>query len=527
MSTATIARALPVRGVRQILGQASAAVVVAAAASGLTYYFTIGGSLLGLAAMVVVVGTVWFAATRHTGLALALLMLYLGALDGYLKLASGSGVVTFVRDFLLYAIVIGLLVRASATRRPLPSPPLSGWVLAFSVLVLIQLFNPQNGSLVHSLAGVRQSLEFVPLFFLTFAFVRTKRALRTFAILFVSLAAANGVVNVVQSQMSPQQLAAWGPGYADRVLGKDQFALGGRTFHDTQGEHTRPFGLMSDAGTGGLVCALSLGCVLSLASLRNRRRYLAVAGVAAPVLVAGIITSQGRAVVIGSFVVVLAYAAVVATSRGRSAMLASVAALAVVAYFAGTDVLGGTPTRYSGLNASSLLTTTSQARGKAFEAIPTNLTRYPLGSGLGTGGPAAVQRGAPAAAETANAENEISFATLEAGIPGMLVLVGFTAAVFMLGLRRIRHEPDPEARLLLAAIIAPVAALFAIYWVSPISPTSPGGPYLWAAAGIVSYWLVARPAARAASARSRPRIATRDSAHHADPRPGIGLRFDL
>jgi hypothetical protein len=38
--------------------------------------------------------------------------------------------------------------------------------------------------------------------------------------------------------------------------------------------------------------------------------------------------------------------------------------------------------------------------------------------------------------------------------------------------------------------------MLALYLVSATTPTTPGGPYLWAVAGVVSYWLVARPAAR-------------------------------
>ena len=63
-------------------------------------------------------------------------------------------------------------------RRQFTWPPLTGWVLAFVVLVLIQIPNPNGGTLVHSLAGVRQDLEFVPLFFLAYLYVRTKKALR-------------------------------------------------------------------------------------------------------------------------------------------------------------------------------------------------------------------------------------------------------------------------------------------------------------------------------------------------------------
>ena len=72
--------------------------------------------------LLVVAGGLWFAGTRRTQLALALFVLYLGLLDGYLKLASGSNLVTFVRDLLLYAIVVGLLVRAIVQGKRLPLP---------------------------------------------------------------------------------------------------------------------------------------------------------------------------------------------------------------------------------------------------------------------------------------------------------------------------------------------------------------------------------------------------------------------
>jgi O-antigen ligase len=93
-------------------------------------------------------------------------------------------------------------------------------------------------------------------------------------------------------------------------------------------------------------------------------------------------------------------------------------------------------------------------------------------------------------------ETEFSFLTVETGIPGMLVLTGFTINLLLLGLRRCRHEPDREARMLLAALVAPVAGILALFFSSALTPTTPAGPYLWAVGGIVAYWLVALPAAR-------------------------------
>jgi hypothetical protein len=39
--------------------------------------------------------------------------------------------------------------------------------------------------------------------------------------------------------------------------------------------------------------------------------------------------------------------------------------------------------------------------------------------------------------------------------------------------------------------------MLALYFAGPLTATTPGGPYLWAAAGIVSYWLIVRPTAAA------------------------------
>jgi hypothetical protein len=78
----------------------------------------------------------------------------------------------------------------------------------------------------------------------------------------------------------------------------------------------------------------------------------------------------------------------------------------------------------------------------------------------------------------------------------MLVLTGFTITLLVLGFRRCRLEPDREARAYLAALIAPVAGILAVYFTSTPSPSVPPGPYLWAIGGIVSYWLVVRPAER-------------------------------
>lgn len=485
--------------------QSCAGLAVAVLAAGLTWLIDEQGPLLGGCAVLGVLLTAWLATTRRTPLALALLMIYLGTLDGFLKLSTGVQAITFVRDGLLFAIVVGLLVRAQVRGTRLSAPPLTVWVGAFVVLVLVQLFNPQAGTLVHSLAGVRQHLAFVPLFFLTFAFVRTTKRLRAFVILLAAIAAANGAASWVQFNLKPDQLASWGPGYAQRVLGKGDFAYSGRTFADSAGKsRTRPFGLGSDAGSGGAIAALALGGILALASLARRLRYLLLVVVLAIGAIAAIVTSQGRGVVVAAAVIVLAYALLTLTSRGGARGLlalgaAGVLALVVVAPIVGSA--GSSAFRYEGLGASEIVATTAAARPGNADAIITAITSFPLGAGLATAGPASGAPGGTDLVHTVNAESQYAFMTIETGVAGMLVIAGFTVWLFVLGVRRLRHEPDREARVLLAALIAPLAGMIALYYPSALTATTPNGPYLWAIAGIVSYWLVARPAQRRRAAR--------------------------
>ena len=373
---------------------------------------------------------------------------------------------------------------------------------------------------MHSLAGVRQHLEFVPLFFLTFAFVRSVKALAMLVILLAVIAAANGLASLVQFKESPQQFAAWGPGYAQRVLGTGSFSGGGRTFKNGQvGGGTRPFGLGSDGGDGGWFGAFAFCGILALAAFSRRRRYQAFAVVAALGAALAVITSQDRGVIVGSVIILLSFALLIATSRNRFTSLAGLALAGIATVIVIQVIIGSVDTsqvRYQGLSPSSLLQTTSKARGKSIALIPHNLVTYPFGAGLGTGGPAISAPGASQVtlAHPPDIETEFSFLTVETGIAGMIALVGFTLSVLVIGFRRCRLEPDREARALLAALIAPVAGIFVVFFTSAPSPSVPPGPYLWAVGGIVSYWLVARPAEgrRAALAASRGRATAVDVA---------------
>jgi hypothetical protein len=285
------------------------------------------------------------------------------------------------------------------------------------------------------------------------------------------------------------------------VLGEGSFGLSGRTFYAAQSgqNRTRPFGLGSDAGSGGVFGAFALGGVLALASFYTRRRYLWFAIVMALGATTAIVTSEGRGVIVASVIVLLCFLQLRAGSRNRTTSIVGLALALIASVFVIQLVVSsaGSSLRYHGLDPSSIVQTTNQARGRSIAAIPHNLTTYPFGAGLAVAGPASgVAPGATTLSGTVDSETEFSFLTLETGIPGMLVVTGFTITLLVLAFRRCRYEPDPEARVLLAAIIAPVAGILALFFASALTPTVPAGPYLWAVGGIEAYWLVTRQSAR-------------------------------
>lgn len=500
------------------IGLGTLAVVLAGVAVALSHAFAADGGPRTIAVLVVVLGSVWFARTRRTGLALALLMLYLGLLDGYLKLASGSSYVTLVRDILLYAIVAGVLVRSQVDGRRLPLPPLSGWVIAYTALVLVQIANPSGGTLAHSLAGVRPHLEFVPLFFLGYLMVRDAPSLRLFVVLLLVLAAANGIVGYVQFHLSQQQFANWGPGYAQLINGTGVFTGAGRTFTDASGVgHVRPFGLGSDAGSGGLFGVLAIGGVFALCSLVVSFRYRLIAGVCALGIVAAIVTSEGRGVIVAAVATVFTYGLLTVTGQRRVAVFAGLAVASALGYFVISSIIssaGSDAFRYQGLSASKIISTTSGTHGRPgqLQAISSAVSDYPLGAGLGTAGPAAGTPGGSALTGRLNAESEFSFLVIEAGIPGLITVVGFTMGLLGVGLARCRREPDPQTRVLLAAVISPLGGILVDFYAGPATVSVPDGPFVWFVGGVIAYWLITVP-------RERIRMAHRIGG---SPQPGRG-----
>jgi hypothetical protein len=458
-----------------------------------------------LGAMIGVVGVVaLMLSTRYT-VTLTLLTLYLGLLDGPVKLLTGSKYASGFRDVLMISIGLGMLMRLSRKGEPVRMPALSGWVFAFAAVVLVEALNPSTGGFVKSIAGYRQQLEFVPLFFFGYVIVRNKQRFRQLFLILGVIALANGMVSAVQWRLSPSALAGWGPGYSERITGR-----GGRTYRSEGVAHPRPPGLGSDAGFGGGIGVIALpGLIALLTAGRMRRRW--------PVLLCclgaliAIATCASRSSVVNLVVELAAFAALavlvrVRLSRALSGLVMVAAMIAlVVAGLIAVDGAGIFKRQISLGHVASAVS--AEATGEEREEgeqgggdakiahlsqIPGDIVHEPFGLGLGTAGAVAGFGGKVAKTieqEKVSGGSAYNLLVVELGLPGLFLWVGLTVSVLMLALTRLKQIADPELRIYLIAIVSAFVALTVQGFAGPTLAVTPPGAFLWFAPGVIAYWL--------------------------------------
>ena len=115
---------------RESLIRALTTVVAAAGAIGLSLFVTerlpSQSLFVSVALALLVVLPAWLMLSSNYAVTLGVLALYLGLVDGVLKLKLNTPVATLGRDLLLYSIVFGAVLRLLSRRRSLRLPPLSG-----------------------------------------------------------------------------------------------------------------------------------------------------------------------------------------------------------------------------------------------------------------------------------------------------------------------------------------------------------------------------------------------------------------
>ncbi len=440
-----------------------------------------------------------------------LLAVYLGCLDGPIKGFSGGGnAVAVIRNVLIVAVCIGALVRLAGKREPIKMPALSGWVFAFTALVLVEALNPNTSGILKILGGFRQQLEWVPFFFFGYALIRTKERLRQLFMVLAFIALANGIVSTIQTRLSPHQLAAWGPGYSERILGAN--GVSGTTYFSEGEGHVRPLALGSDIGFGGSVGVIALPGTLALlafAGHRKRKWLLPLLCMGALLAVA---TSLSRTAVLGAFVTLIAFGGF-SLSAGRQVIrpLLALLGLLVLATVLVT-VLSSTEgesafSRYTSIAPEKVGTTAPSYKEISLKQIPNDIAHEPFGFGLGTAGAASSFGGhtkVTLEGHGFSSETQYNFVMNELGLPGLILWVAFTVMLMWLGVTRLHKVEDVETRVDLAAIFAVIVGLTFMGFAGAFMAGQGAGPYFWFASGVAAYWL-AGPASQLKSSISMRR----------------------
>ncbi len=449
--------------------------------------------LLAGGVIVLAVGLTALAASARYEVSLAILALYLGLVDGVVKLETANQAVSILRDVMIASICVGALARMVVRHEKFRPPPLSGWVIAFVTLTLVEAFNPNTLGLLKVFGGFRQQLEWIPFFFFGYLLMRSKDRFRKLFLLLGVIALLNGAVSAYQTQLTPEQLSSWGPGYAQRISGSG--SVSGRVYLDSEGrQRVRPPALGSDLGFGGYVGVLALPGLLVLLGAASRHRA-AILILCLGALLA-IATSLQRTAVLGAVAAVTALALLVTGSgrRGRR-VLAGIIAVAVLttvlaaifAPAAGKSVFS----RYASITPDKAATTSTEYRFKDFSQIPSDISHYPFGAGLSIAGAGASfggDYGAQVNGQRASAESQYNYVTLELGLPGLLLWIALSIKLISLAVRGRRRIADSELRLYLAAVFAALIAFTIMGLAGPTMSSLPFGPYFWFVVGIASYW---------------------------------------
>jgi len=486
------------------------AITVAVPTSKLIVIFALMFALTLILALVFVI-------PLHIGV--AILAVYLGMFDGPVKLLAHNHYVSAGRDVLIGAVAAGALLRIAVRKEKVQLPPLSGWVLAFVALVMVEAFNPKTHGLLKVIGGYRQNLEWVPFFFFGYALIRTKRRFAQMFVIIGVIALANGVVSTYQTQISPAQLAAWGPGYSELVNGDVNAETGtgvtGRKY-TVEGEgHVRPMGLGSDSGGGAGVGVIALPCALALLAFGGPKRKIYATVLVLGAIVA-VITGLGRLQVVGAAIAIASFA-LLSASAGRkvtkplSALLVVGAiALPLGAIFI-TAVGASIFSRYESIEPNKIAETSTSYKEQAIPMIPHYIESDPFGFGLGTVGPAVAFGGKAShvlEGHGVTAETQYNFTEDETGAPGLLLWLALSAEIIILIIRWLPKMPEIDIRIALAGVFAAFFAHLAMGLKGAFMDTTAAGSYFWFSFGIAAYWF-AGPG-RPQMARRKKRDARRE-----------------
>lgn len=445
----------------------AAAAVCSSVAVGAGVLLAHNNPMLAGVAVIATLGTVAALASTEAALYATITV---ACFDGFVKCLQPGLLTVILKDvFLGIALLHWMWDGVNRQERQSLTTRVAVPAVMFTLYCAAQMFNTESLSWALALAGLRSWVIWIPVFFITYDSIRTRRQFERFIMFIAVISAATGVYIIVQNTIGFEHLYNLSPNFS-------YYEHFGRTPPvRALGTYVHPGVAGASMGFAATVCA---GVALGARAFSIQQLLLFVAS---PVCLVAMAATGSRAPAVGT---VFAIAVFVLMVR-RPQLLAGVFVLILIGVSQSHRYVGETvAARYGeqSLSAAGALERGANPLLSGFQ----RLAEYPLGTGVASGagaGRGAALLDAPVVIKRGTAimiENEFGRVMKELGLPGLLLYLWLFWRVLGIGFAGHRAG-NPRNKMLASGLMAGAVGLAVQLMVGSALYLAPAGIYFWAA----------------------------------------------
>ena len=424
------------------------------------------GVLGSAAAVLVAAGTLISLSNAFAGL---VILLFVSVIDGFLKALSPSFFVLLIKDYFLGLCLLGWLLRR-ALREPSEamSQRLAAPILLFTAFVIAQVSNPNAPDLRTALAGVRAWVIWLPLFFIAYDVISTRKRFDWLLGAMLASALLMAVYGLFQYAFGFEHLFGLSETFRDYAARYGWWSAEGVMTR-------RVFSTTVSPGTLGSAMAMcGLLAVGAFYYWRSRASRLLAMGTAATCFTTMVLSGTRSALVAGLFGGI---AMLLVARRPRLLLAAGLIAL----------VVGEWASAASGGAIGERVATLWEDRAYTIERPTYPLLRgfavaidYPMGVGVGTGvGVADRLQARIEQHEVGLIENEFGRAFAELGLPGGLLFIYLVWTIVVQLYNAQRQLKSPRFRMMALGMFGASLAVMSQLMVGAAFYGAPPAPFFW------------------------------------------------
>ena len=424
------------------------------------------GVLGSAAAVLVAAGTLASLSNAFVGL---VVLLFVCTIDGFVKALSPSLLVLLVKDYFLGLCLLTWLVQRAARE---PSEALSQRlalpILLFAVFVVAQVSNPNAPDTRTAIAGVRAWVLWLPLFFIVYDTINTRKRFDWLIGVMLALALLMAVYGLVQYTIGLEHLLPLSQVFRDYAARYGWYSAEGV-------RRARVFSTTVSPGT--LASAMALCGVLAIGAFfywRSRSARIFAMGTGVACFTAMVLSGTRSALLAAVFGVI---AMLLVARRPRLLVVAGVIAL-IVGEWASAASGGAIGERVGTLwrNRSYTIERPTYPLRRGFAVA----LDYPMGVGVGTGvGVADRLQGDVERHQVGLIENDFGRAFAELGLPGGCLFIYMIWIIVTQAFNAQRKLTHPRFKLMGTGMFGATLSLLTLLMVGAALYGAPAAPFFW------------------------------------------------